>query len=112
MTICNINIKSQQLEIRNPYEQIIYSVNNNINKGKDYKKESSNIKNLNKYPSKEKYQNLKEKIDVEDEKKIDDKIINYPSEGSINASFENTERSQSELLVSKPHLFGDEMNNV
>jgi len=32
--------------------------------------------------------------------------------GSINASLENTERSQAELLVSNPHLFGDKMNNV
>jgi len=110
----NININSQQLEIKNPYEQIIYSVNNNNIKvkEKDYKSQNSNVKNINKYPSKEKYQNLKEENDVEDEKKIDDKIINYPSEAIINASLENTERSQAELLVSKPHLFGEEMNNI
>ena len=100
----NINLKSQQLEIKNPYEQIKYSENHHIIK----KNENNNIRNINKYPSKEKYQNLKEENFVEDEKKIDDKIINYPS----NASLENTERSQAELLVSKPHLFGDEMNNA
>ena len=110
----NININSQQLEIKNPYEQIINSVNNNNIKAKekDYKNQNSNAKNINKYPSKEKYQNLKEENDIEDEKKIDDKIINYPSEAIINASLENTERSQAELLVSNPHLFGEEMNNV
>ena len=104
----NLNIKSQKMEIKNPYEQIIYSGNNNINKDN----ENINIENTNEFASKDKYQNLKEENDIEDEKKVDENIINYPSEVSINSSLENTERSQAELLVNKPHLFEDEINNV